>query len=132
MDADRFDRPQPENPNPPFPCLSSPRYYGPLEVVVRPHFLPLLIIPDPGPPFERSRTRRGRRGDFSPAIRGYLTRRAHVAHRARPRHRRVPGISAGRRGAAHTRWAALDPRAYRRARRQGGTAGALTRQAHRP
>src|SRR5581483_6133677 len=33
----------------PFPCISTPDYYDPIRVVARPNFLPLLLIPDPGP-----------------------------------------------------------------------------------
>src|SRR5581483_3135546 len=33
----------------PFPCISTPHYDDPIALVAPPDFLPLLLIPDPGP-----------------------------------------------------------------------------------
>ncbi len=41
---------------PPFPCNSTPRYDEPMRLVAVGPFMPLLLVPDPGPRVVRARS----------------------------------------------------------------------------
>src|SRR5712691_3469538 len=92
---------------PPITAISSPGYVDPIRVVANQALLLLLIIPGPGPLLAVPR-RRGQHGGSSPEVRSDHSRRAHAAHGAGSRHRRIPGRPFHSRGDAQPGRAALD------------------------